>query len=901
MNHSENKRWLVVWMCTLSGLLQAADRNWSTGANVQWSNTTTWAEGAVPTADDNVTLIPDSSIYIGTGVDAVAKTVAFSNTVNIQNLYINDGGSLTVGGAITDPGAGSAYFRVSNSTSNRCDRVLTASSLAAQELSLTVGTGPQYMTTGYDMTLSSLLCVNLGAVAYGHIFRQTNGVISIANGSGTYSLVLMESYTQPTANSYGRFILDGGTLKAERVGAGNGNGNNKNTDHYVGQGYFEFNNGTVQTRTSGGTLSFHNGSGYENYSGSGTKDMQFNTSKPTTIELAQNGTHAFNADGSSGTIIISPSAQMADKPGEAGSLLKTGAGDLVFTGGGLAATNTWSGDTTVTNGRIRVNYSSIAGAAGDLVLTNAYSPASKLILNGGGFDLTGRANATNNSFDAVMIPADNFRPIQMTLPSTAGLTIGQRALNAYLPTNTYIRRILSSTQVELNAMSISVNTQYQQMVVFEAANFACGQTISNVELDATSSAVSVTPAGSGTLLNFVNVSGPGGIAKSGTGPLRLTGSISYTGTTAITAGTLDFASAGHTALSNVVSGSGTFRHSGTGVTVIDATTGNFHSFSGAVIVDGGTLQMGTAGTNQYRGLVKATSYTVNSGATLLASRDSMNTSVPFVLNGGTLTMTGANGAQMIASLTMSGGTLIPAYGCGTAWQAVMLYGDVVVTGSVSSVIRAGPGTYNAINLTAYSAAAGSLRAFRVDDVTGDTNIDLTISANLWNRTGNITVPAGVLKTGAGTLLLSASANMYNGATVVSNGTLLVCGAGGITGSVVTVVSGATFGAYGTNVARVAGLTLNEGAKLVWSYDGDAHKAGRIEVRGTLTLPATATLDTDGNGFLYSNQTLISASAVSGATDLSGWTINGAPNNSHTVVVGNTVRLLVNRGTLLRIQ
>lgn len=227
-------------------------------------------------------------------------------------------------------------------------------------------------------------------------------------------------------------------------------------------------------------------------------------------------------------------------------------------------------------------------------------------------------------------------------------------------------------------------------------------------------------------------------------------------------------------------------------------------------------------------------------------------------------------------------------------------GNVTVTGAAPSVIRSEPALYNGVHLTFNQPADDSMRLFAVEDATGDAEPDLTIAANLLqsSHTGK---RAGLIKAGLGTLLLSAGTNIYSGATIVSNGTVLVCGAGGLTGSVVTVVSGACFGAYETNVARVAGLTLGEGAKLVWAYDGEARNAGCIEVLGTLNLPATATLDVGGTGYLYSSQPLINAAVVSGATDLSGWTISGAPNNSHVVVVGNTVRLLVNRGTLLRIQ
>jgi len=892
-------RLVVIWACGCGGILHAADRTWNSGASVQWTNAATWVEGAVPTADDSVSLNVAGSITIASGVDAVAGTVAFSNAVGTsQYLFISDGGSLKANGAVTDPGAGSAFIRISNTASNKAGSVLSASSLAAQEISLVANsTGPQYLTTGYDMNLSSWLSVNNGSVNYSHIVRQTNGTISIANGGSSYSLVLMDSDKKPSAGTFGRYILDGGTLKAERIGVACNNGNNNGVNRYAGTGIFEFNNGTVQPRTSGATVSFHNGSAFEDYNGSGTRDTQFNTSKPTTVELAQTGTHTFYADGGGCKIFISPSAQVVDKAGQAGTLLKTGAGDLTFTGGGLAATNAWTGDTTVTAGRVQVDYSQIAGAAGGLALNNAYSPASKLVLNGGGFDLTGRGNATNSVFGGLTLPVGTFGPLTLTLPSTAGLVVGQRALNAYLPTNAYIRRILGGTQIELNAMSTSTSAQTGQTVTFEAAGFTSEQTVSNVELQAAASTVSVNPAGAGTLLTFVNVSGPGGLTKSGAGALRLAGTISYAGTNIVSAGTLDFAGSGTVTLTNKIAGSGTFRQSGTGTTIIRAVTNSLNSFNGAVVVDAGTLQQGYGLSEQYRGFNSAASYTINGGATIVTARDAMNGGATYILNGGTLKISAAGGAQCLGPLFLNGGTLVTARGCGDPWNAFFMSGNVTVTGAAPSYIQADAGLYNGVHLTFNMPSDGSLRTFRVEDATGDAAADLTISANLLNSSHTSKL-AGLVKTGAGALLLSGCTNSYGGATIVSNGALLVNG--GLPNSAVTVAAGASFGATGMKASKVASLTLAEGARAVWSYDGAARAAGRIDVLGLLTLPAAATLDVSGAGFLYTGQVLFTAGAFAGATDLSAWTINGAPHGSSVVRVGNQVVLNTNRGTLVRI-
>lgn len=74
--------------------------------------------------------------------------------------------------------------------------------------------------------------------------------------------------------------------------------------------------------------------------------------------------------------------------------------------------------------------------------------------------------------------------------------------------------------------------------------------------------------------------------------------------------------------------------------------------------------------------------------------------------------------------------------------------------------------------------------------------------------------------------------------------------------------------------------------------------------GTLTLPAVATIDLSGTGPLSSGQVLFSATdgTVAGATDLSGWTINNAPEltSVKVVLIDKQVVLNVHRGLLFQV-
>ena len=877
-------------------------KSWLGSVNANWADAAIWTPTGVPTRVEAVSLSNSATatLTIQSGTPAGASSLAFNNANNISaNLLIADGGSLTVDGSISKPGAGNATVSVVNNLAGNASSVLIASNLTATALTLSSTSADQYLTTGFDIALSSQLQVGGGAnVNKNSTFRQTNGTVTVA--SQGYGIVLLEAYDRPT-NGVQTYVLDGGVLKGYRIGVSGGNGSNIAPYYrYAGTGVLEFNNGTIETPYSGGHVWFENGSAMETYNGSTFKvpDTQRNTSKPVTVRLAQGGTHTFSVPSSSSVIYLSPSARLTDKAGEAGTLVKTGPGVLLFTGGGLSATNDWTGDTTVSQGTVKVDYGAIAGARGGMLLADAYSVRSKLILSGGGFELVGRANATNSLFSGVAVNAGESTPwsgnYNMTLPSTAGLVVGQAVSNDFLPSGTYIRTINSATSVALSHMMTGTVSQAGQTVTFGAAAFTNEQTISNVVLTASASTITVTPGGMSTLLNFVNTTGSGGLVKAGAGTLRLTDMVAYGGTSAISAGTLDFAGGGTTTLTNAVTGSGIFKKTGAGTLIVNAATNGINTFSGAVVVDGGTLVQ-SLGTNQRRGLSYAASFTVNSNALIITARDAMNDGATYNLNGGMLKAGG--GFQCLGPLNLNGGSLVTGPGSGGPYQTFALNANVVVTGTAPSVIRADSGAFNGVHLT-YNTVAGVRRTFRVEEVTGNADADLVVTASLLesSHTGN---SAGLTKTGAGTLVLAAGTNTYSGATIVSNGTLLV--SGGMSNSAVMVVSGAAFGTAATTVSRVAALTFQEGARAVWRYDGDARAAGRIEVNGKLTLPAAGTLEIVGTGLLRSGQVVFAAGSFGDVTELSGWTIIGAPAGARLVVGGHEVFLLIERGTRIRVK
>ena len=223
---------------------------------------------------------------------------------------------------------------------------------------------------------------------------------------------------------------------------------------------------------------------------------------------------------------------------------------------------------------------------------------------------------------------------------------------------------------------------------------------------------------------------------------------------------------------------------------------------------------------------------------------------PLVLNGSTLTGTNTSDSAYYATYNLSGG-------------------KVTVLGSTPSLMTGFPVGNNDAGFNLQTPTV-----FNVADVTASPAVDLTVSAPL--RTGGAIGGVGsLIKTGAGTMLVDATAT-YTGSTVISNGVLALSVNGSIaTSPSIVVNAGATLdvSALGGGFALAANQTLaGSGTVSGGMSDGSATviTPGTAGTAGTLTV--TTNLTFTGNGSL--------------AIDLAATTTTGAGVNDLIQVNGN---------------
>jgi autotransporter-associated beta strand protein len=576
-----------------------------------------------------------------------------------------------------------------------------------------------------------------------------------------------------------------------------------------------------------------------------------------------------------------------------GSLIKNGAGTLMLTGN-----NTYTGSTTISLGTLQIgnnsastlgsgNYSgtiansgsllfssttnqTLAGAlsgsgalvkssTGTLTLTAANSYSGNITINAGTLEIGGAGVLQNGNLTNGILNNGTLSINTSANQTLAGVLSGTGALNksnsgtlTLSASNTYT----GATTIQGGTVSIATFGNGSAEGSFGASSDATqnlilsGGTILYTGANATanrgftlangsSSTIDVSTSGISLTLSGSSANTTGSLVKAGAGTLVLSGNHSYTGSTTISAGSLQIAGGAllgggnyggnisnqgtlqinvspgpSQTLSGAISGSGNLIKFGNGIL---ALSGN-NSYSGTTLITGGTLRIGNDnafGTGAISMQSNPTFTSTDATDRVIANAFSGFTSPGFGAASGqtgnlTFTNTSAvslgadlrtlnvlNTTSLAASLTGSGS--ITKSGTGT----LVLTGNNSYTGGTT--INAGTlqigngGTSGSLSSTGVITNNATLIFNRSDSLTQGTDFSAS----------GIAGTGAVIKNGAGSLTFNVS-NTYLGATTINSGTLVLGHASNTLGDTAILnISGGTL-SMGSNSDTVGAVTLSSG-------------------------------------------------------------------------------------------
>ena len=680
-----------------------------------------------------------------------------------------------------------------------------------------------------------------------------NGAVTISNGSLTLSKSALVSAIGDTAavtvgtGAFLRFTPGAAAYNAETVGsiAGAGTIDNTSTTNF--------------TLTAGGDNTSTAFTGVIQATGTGTLAL----TKSGNGTLSLSGANAYDAATtiSAGAINIQSNTALGTTTGSTS----------VTSGAALEVQNniTVTGELLTLNGAgvTATPLGALRNVSGNNTLTGAITLASASTIRSDADTLTLSGGITGATFGLTLAGAGNITQSGVISANTVTVTKNDTGYVTLSGTNLYT----GATAINAGTLEITNNAGLGATGAGNTATVATGATLALSNNITSAEPLTTNGQGVGNLGSIRNLSGAntltgtlalasassigvdaattltttgivsGGfdLTKVGTGTLVLNGSAanSYTGTTAVQAGTLEIRRADQlgtgVGVTTVTSGA-TLRVNGNGLSVTEVVT-----LAGTGVSNLGALQS-TGGSNTWSGnltMIADSNIGVDGAAnTLTASGTLANSAGSFSLTkvgNGTLSLSGVNtytGTTTVRNGTLSVNSNSPIAGNGALGNS----STTVQVGDASTVAA------NNLGLVIGTTGGGVTldRAISVNNfnTSGTTTLGGTNTALTNTFTGNIGLGKDALLTSAtgGTVAFTGDLSGTGAITANGTGTVVLSGNNSLTGAA-TVNSGATLVAASNNAlgGTTAGTTVNTG--------------GTLGLQGGITVPAAESLNLSGTG------------------------------------------------------
>ncbi|MBY0322349.1 MAG: autotransporter-associated beta strand repeat-containing protein [Reyranella sp.] len=593
----------------------------------------------------------------------------------------------------------------------------------------------------------------------------------------------------------------------------------------------------------------------------------FNTSRNVEL-LGGGGTF----DVVAGKLVLQANVTEGDGPG---NLTKTGAGTLV-----LAGTADYSGTTTVSAGTLQGTTANLAGnitnnatvsfnQTADGTYAGVMSGSGRLLIEGAGTVTLAGANSYSGT---TTIAAG-------TLSITGALGTGDVVNNGRLAFD----RNTDVAAANAISGSGSLTKQGNGTLTLSGINsYTGGTTVSAGVLQGNTqslqgdilnnAAVTFDQATNGTYAG--SMSGSGMLTKSGAGTLVLTGVNSYSGTTTVSAGTLQGNST--SIQGNILNG---------GSVVFDQSTNG--TYAGAISGSGSLTKSGNGtltldGANTYTG-----GTTVNAGTLRLSVGGPLASTGALTVTGGTFDLNDRN--QTVGALSGSGGAITLGNATLTAGDANNTTLAAAISG-IGSLVKQGTGTLTLTGANTHTGGttiSGGILQVGNGGTTGSLAGNLVNNGTLaFNRSDNVTFGGAISGSGAldklgdNTLILTGNST-YSGLTTIAAGML-------------QLGNGATSGSITGNVLNNGVLAFNRSDDIV--FGGNVDGSGAISYMGPGKVTLTGTISNTG-GTVLGGTVLAGSDAALGAAGSTLTFAGGTLQATDSFTVGRPLNLITGGGTI----